>query len=218
MDGGCRGTRGKRWDTPCQLFFATRTDRGNNKQSSVCIYMHGCSGHTTCFNTLLRHLSLVATKARPVALARRSSHQLPAFVTSTKCFHRVPQARATSLVDRQRLRRAPTTHQSCHTHAAAGFTAPAPIAANAWRSSKGGLHTAEHRRQRCMFCNDARAPSSITGSRHSCDGSSGHSSGGNDDLSAGVLELEPLVERVTSALEQRCNVRGGDLVRMFGLQ
>lgn len=33
---------------------------------------------------------------------------------------------------------------------------------------------------------------------------------------AGVLEMgQPLVERVASALEQRCSVRGGDLVRVF---
>lgn len=32
-------------------------------------------------------------------------------------------------------------------------------------------------------------------------------------MPAAVAELEPLVERVASTLEQRCGVRGGDLVR-----
>lgn len=35
-----------------------------------------------------------------------------------------------------------------------------------------------------------------------------------DDSSVAVSELEPLVERVASALEQHCRVRGGDLVRI----
>lgn len=64
-----------------------------------------------------------------------------------------------------------------------------------------------------MFCDHVRAPSSIDGSRRSCGGSAEDSSGGCDDLSAAVFELEPLVERVASALEQRCGVLGGDLVR-----
>lgn len=63
-----------------------------------------------------------------------------------------------------------------------------------------------------MFCDDTRAPSSgISGSR---DGSSGDFAGASDNASASGLELEPLVERVASALEQRCGVRGGDLVRL----
>lgn len=70
-----------------------------------------------------------------------------------------------------------------------------------------------------MFCGDARAPRgiSISDSRQSCDaGSDDNFVGASDDSSAAVLELEPepLVERVASALEQRCGVRGGDLVRM----
>lgn len=70
-----------------------------------------------------------------------------------------------------------------------------------------------------MFCGDARAPRgiSISGSRQSCDaGSDDNFAGASGDSSAAVLELEPepLVERVASALEQRCGVRGGDLVRM----
>ena len=63
-----------------------------------------------------------------------------------------------------------------------------------------------------MFCDDARAPSSgIGGSR---DVSSDDFAGASDDASAAGLELDPLVERVASALEQRCGVRGGDLVRL----
>lgn len=72
-----------------------------------------------------------------------------------------------------------------------------------------------------MFGDDARAHAhacapSISGSRRKGDGSSDDSCGGSDDSSAAVLELEPLVERVASALEQRCSVRGGDLVRILG--
>lgn len=153
-------------------------------------------------------------QARPIALARRSSHNhLPGFVVGTKCVHQLPQAMFESCSDRQRLQRAPLRQQSCQTRAVADFTS-APLAANAWRSSNGGLRLGQ-RRQRRIFCGDARAPSSISGSRHSCDGSPGDSAGGDDDLSAAILELEPLVERVASALEQRCGVRGGDLVRVF---
>lgn len=152
-------------------------------------------------------------KARPIALAKRI-RLLPAFVASTKCFHQLPQARAVSFVDQQRLRRAPPTRQGCHTRGAADFASAAPIAANAWRSSSG-RHPVEHRRQRRMFYGDARAPSSI-GGRQSYDSSFDDSSGGGDGSSAAVLELEPMVERVASALKQRCSVRGGDLVRMLG--
>lgn len=39
--------------------------------------------------------------------------------------------------------------------------------------------------------------------------------GDTGNSAAAVVELEPLVERVASALKQRCSVRGGDLVRIF---
>eukprot|EP00903_Cladosiphon_okamuranus_P015538 g14344.t1 len=148
-------------------------------------------------------------KARPIALARRSSH---GFVVSTKCFHQLSQGTSASCSDMQWLRRAPLTQKSRHTLAAMDFTAAAPTAANTWRSSNGGLRSAQYRGQRRMLCSDPRAPSSISGSRFSCGGSSDDSTGGNEDSSTAVLELEPLVERVASALEQRCGVRGGDLV------
>lgn len=159
---------------------------------------------------------LVTTKACPIALARCSSHQLSAFAVSTKHSHQRPEARAVSFIDRKRLPRAPLTYQSCHTRAAAGFTPAAPIPADAWRPSKGGLHAVQYRRQRCMYSDDARSPLSISGSTRSYDGGDDSSSGGAGDLSGAVLESEPLVKRVASALEQRCNVRGGDLVRILG--
>ena len=89
------------------------------------------------------------------------------------------------------------------------MTAAVPNAADCWRTPYGGLHVEQHRRQGRMFCGEARAPSSVSGG-----GSSDYFAGGSNDLTAAVLELEPLVERVASALEQRCGVRGGDLVRI----
>lgn len=49
------------------------------------------------------------------------------------------------------------------------------------------------------------------------DGGSDDNPDADPESSAAAFELEPLVERVASALEQRCSVRGGDLVRSFVL-
>lgn len=49
------------------------------------------------------------------------------------------------------------------------------------------------------------------------DGSSNDNDDDGLESPAAALELEPLVERVARALDQRCSVRGGDLVRIFVL-
>lgn len=146
-----------------------------------------------------------------MARARCSSHQLPAFVVGTKYSHQLPRAKAVSCSARQLLRRSPLTYQSCHTRAAADLTPAEHTASKHRRSSKGVLHAVEHRRQRCRFCCGARSSSSVGVSRCSCDGSADGVPGG-DDLSAAFSESEPLVQQVAAALEQRCSVRGGDLV------
>lgn len=47
------------------------------------------------------------------------------------------------------------------------------------------------------------------------DRGSDDNTGDDHESSAASLELEPLVEQVASVLQQRCSVRGGDLVREF---
>jgi len=179
-------------------------------------------------------------KAYPVALVGRSSHHRPAFVANA--LHRLSLSRAASISSRQRLRRVPPMYQGVNNRPAAPTAASAWGSSKGGLHCTGHrprrCSFGDDARSSSSICScsgdsswdEEASTAGVAAGKDSAsravrlrkkgldrrrDGGSGNNTDDGHESSAAALELEPLVERVASALQQRCSVRGGDLVRSY---